>query len=189
MASRLPSGHAAGSSEGEDTFADALDLVAETASAAAGPDTEFGPLQPTPDTRDILSLHSDADARLKRQAPDGIALSATTPGRSCCPCPSGAGVWSPSPTREFASNANLARSENAAFLANVLARDARRRGDRAVRRVPSWRRGAVRRTAASGPRWAGRLQLALIQAALALAVLVGVARRPLRHARSRWGAG
>ncbi len=171
MASRLPSGHTAGESGGQDTFADALDLVAETASPSGR--TEFGPLQPTFDTSDVLSLHSDADARLKRRVPDGIALFGDSAGPFALSIPVGHGRLIAIADSEFASNANLPRAENAAFLADILASDAR---PGAAVLFDEYHHGDVA-LSGDGGLWAalGRpLQLALIQGALALAVLIGV---------------
>lgn len=171
MASRLPSGHTAGESGGKDTFADALDLIVETASPAGR--TEFGPLQPTPDTRQVLSLYSDADARLRRKSADGIALFGDDAGPFVLSIPVGAGRLVAIADSRFASNADLPRAENAAFLANVLSRAA---PPGATVLFDEYHHGDVN-DAAGVSLWGalGRpLQLALIQAMLALIVLGAV---------------
>jgi hypothetical protein len=171
MASRLPSGHTAGETGGDDTFADALDLVAETASPAGR--QEFSPLQPTAETRSVLSIYSDADARFHRKSPDAVALFGDSAGPLVISLPVGAGHLIAVADSQFVSNSSLPRSENAVFLANVLAGSARpgtpilfdeyHHGDIAAES------GATLWGALGRP-----LQLALIQGLLALIVLVAV---------------
>ena len=171
MASRLPSNHGSGSPGEEDTFGDALDLIGESASPAGR--TEFGPLQPTPDTQGVLSLHSGADARWKRQAGDGLALFGDRAGPLALSVPVGRGRLVAIADAGFASNANLPRSENAAFLANVLGRAAR---PGAVVLFDEYHHGDAE-LAAGTTIWTalGRpLQLALIQIGLAGIVLIAV---------------
>ena len=171
LSSRLPSGHTPGDIGGDDTFADAIGLVIETASPAGR--TEFSPLQPVPETLGVLSIHSEADARLRQTVPNGLALFGDSAGPFVLSVPVGRGKLIAVADSRFVSNTNLARSENAAFIADVLARNAPpgaivlfdeyHHGDAALEA------GANLWTALGRP-----LQLALIQAALALAVLVGV---------------
>ena len=171
MASRLPSGRTAGETDGKDTFADALDLIIETASPSGR--TEFSPLQPTPDTRQVLSLHSDADARLRRKTADGIALFGDRAGPFVLSIPVGTGRLVAIADSGFASNVNLTRSENTVFLANVLARAAHP-GTTVL--FDEYHHGDVN-AAAGVSLWTviGRpLQLALIQGVLALVILGAV---------------
>lgn len=171
MASRLPSNRGSGSAGDEDTFGDALDVIAQTASPSGA--TEFGPLQPTPDTKGVLSLHSDADARLKRQAGDGLALFGDRAGPLALSVPVGRGRLVAVADAGFVSNANLPRAENAAFLANVLGRAAR---PGAVVLFDEYHHGDAE-LAAGTTIWTalGRpLQLALIQIGLAGVVLIAV---------------
>lgn len=125
-ASSLPTGHTAGTAHGEetDTFADAVHLRVETASPITGVD-EFGPLQPMRDTQGVLSIHSEADARVARAMPDGLALFGDAAGPVAVSVPVGQGRLIVIADSRFASNANLPRAENAVFLANILARAAR----------------------------------------------------------------
>jgi len=171
MASRLPSNHGTGSSGDDDTFGDALDVIGQTASPSGL--TEFGPLQPTADTRDILSVHSDADFRLKRAAGDGLALFGDRAGPLALSIPVGRGRLVAIADAGFASNDNLPRAENAAFLANILGRDAR---PGAVVLFDEYHHGDAE-LAAGTTIWTalGRpLQLALIQIGLAGIVLIAV---------------
>ena len=75
LSSRLPSGKTGPKPSPDDTltFADAMDLIVESASPDTGR-TEFAPLQPLADTQGMLSLHSDSGSRVKRSRPDGLAL-------------------------------------------------------------------------------------------------------------------
>ncbi len=121
----------------------------------------------------MLSLYSDADARLRRKAADGIALFGDAAGPFVLSVPVGAGRLVAIADSGFASNANLARAENAMFLANVLARAAR---PGAAVLFDEYHHGDVG-AAADVSLWGalGRpLQLALIQAALALLLLGAV---------------
>lgn len=169
MASRLPSNRGGGPPGDDDSFADALDLVAESASPSGA--TEFAPLQPTPDTRDVISLHSEADARLKRDAKDGLALFGDRAGPLALAIPVGRGRLVAIADSQFASNANLRRAENAAFLANILARAGR---PGAAILFDEYHHGDAE-LAAGATVWTalGRpLQLSLIQIALAGIVLI-----------------
>ncbi len=130
LSSRLPSGQTGGqaggkpasnpASEDQDTFADALDLVVESASPGTGR-TEFPPLQPTADTQGMISLHSAAAARISRARPDGLALFGDSAGPLALEIPVGRGRLVAVADGELFSNANLARSENSVFLADLLA--------------------------------------------------------------------
>lgn len=122
LTSRLPSGQSGpkASSDDEDTFADALDLVVESASPATGR-TEFAPLQPTVDTQGMISLHSDANMRVSRSRPDGLALFGDGAGPLALEIPVGRGRLIAIADGGAFSNENFARSENAVFLANLLA--------------------------------------------------------------------
>lgn len=175
MASRLPTGHTAGETRaagagGSDTFADALDLSADT--ATEGGRTEFGPLQPVPETAGILSVHSASDARLRRHAPDAIALFGDNAGPLALSVPVGRGRLVAIADGRFASNAGLPRSENALFLAHVLAQGAR---PGATVLFDEYHHGDAL-LASDATLWTalGRpLQLAFIQGALALLVVMG----------------
>ena len=124
LTSRLPSakngpGGSPPAGDGN-SFADALDLVVESASPATGR-TEFPPLQPTSDTQGVISLHSTADARLSRARPDGLALFGDGAGPLALEIPVGKGRLIAVADAGLFSNAGLARSENAVFLADLLA--------------------------------------------------------------------
>ena len=122
LTTRMGSGSTASTPSDDDaqTFGDALDLIAETASPP-NTRTEFPPLQPVRDTDGILSIHSDSEARLKRTRPDALALFGDDAGAVAMVIPMGRGrLIAVSDSRLF-SNANLPRSENAQFLANLLA--------------------------------------------------------------------
>ena len=179
LTSRLPSGRsgpggAKNAADDEGTFADALDLIVESASPASGR-TEFPPLQPTSDTQGVLSLHSAANARLSRVRPDGLALFGDGAGPLALEIPVGKGRLVAVADAGLFSNASLARSENAVFLANLLAHYDRPGG--AVL-FDEYHHGDVAGDP-GGSVWEalGRpLQLALIQvllAALCLVVLLG----------------
>jgi hypothetical protein len=171
MASRLPTGHVAGHKDGAQTFGDALDIIANSAIRAGR--VEYGPLQPVPQTRGVVSIHSEADSRLRRTAPDGIALFGDSNGPLALSVPVGKGRLVVIADSEFASNRNLPRSENAVFLAHVLAQgvppggtvlfDEYHHGDIALAS------GATLWTALGRP-----AQLALTQGVLALLLVVGV---------------
>ena len=179
LTSRLPSGKSGpGGSPppagGGSSFADALDLVAESASPATGR-TEFPPLQPTADTQGVISLHSTAGARLSRARPDGLALFGDGAGPLALEIPVGKGQLIAVADAGLFSNAGLARSENAVFLADLLAHYGRPGG--AVL-FDEYHHGDVADNP-GGSVWEalGRpLQLALIQvllAGLCLMVLLG----------------
>ena len=102
------------------TFGDAMDLIAESAS----PDTnrtEFAPLQPLADTQGILSLHSESDSRLKRTHGDSLAIFGDRAGPLALVIPIGKGRLIAVADGAIFSNGQLVRSENAVFLANLLA--------------------------------------------------------------------
>jgi len=122
LTNRLASGQNGPTPSEDDaqTFGDALDLIAETASPPTSR-TEFAPLQPVRDTEGILSLYSDSGARLKRQRPDALALFGDGSGTLALDIPVGKGRLIAVSDSQLFSNANLPRSENALFLANVLA--------------------------------------------------------------------
>ena len=176
LTSRLPSGKSGpNASDGDtDTFGDALDLIVEAASPNVGR-SEFAPLEPVADTQGMLSLHAAADARLKRERPDSLALFGDSAGPVALAVPVGRGrLIAVADSRAF-SNESLAKSENALFLANLLAHYGQRGG-------PVWfdeyHHGDVSGDV-GGSVWGslGRpLQLALIQSLLAglcLVVLLG----------------
>ncbi len=171
MSSRLPTGHVAGQKGGQPTFADALDLVVNSASGAGR--VEYGPLQPLPQTRGVVSLHSEAGSRLRRTALDGLALFGDSDGPFVLSIPVGRGRLIAIADARFASNRNLPRSENAVFLAHLLAQavppggtvlfDEYHHGDIALAS------GATIWTALGRP-----AQLAFTQALLALLLVAGV---------------
>lgn len=171
MASRLATGRIAGEKGGTGTFGDALDLLAESSSSSGR--IEFSPLQPSRDTMDVLSVHSRADARLRRRSPDGVALFGDAAGPLVLSIPVGAGRLVAIADSWFACNANLPRSENAAFLANILATAAH---PGAIVLFDEYHHGYADLTAQTDLWTAiGRPpQLALIQCALALVVLAAV---------------
>ena len=122
LTSRLPSGQSGSkpSSEDEGSFGDALDLVVEAASPTTGR-TEFAPLQPTADTQGMVSLHSTADVRISRARPDGLALFGDGAGPLTLEIPVGRGRLIAVADGGLFSNENLVKSENAVFLADLLA--------------------------------------------------------------------
>ena len=179
LASRLPSGKsgpggAKNARSDADTFADALDLVVESASPATGR-TEFAPLQPVSDTQGIISLHSASGARISRARPDGLALFGDAAGPLALEIPVGRGRLIAVADAGLFSNAGLARAENAVFLADLLAHYSRPGGPILF---DEYHHGDVADNP-GGSVWEalGRpLQLALIQvflAALCLMVLLG----------------
>ena len=171
LTSRLSSGHGGPkpSSDDQDTFGDALDVIVESAS----PDTgrrEFAPLQPVRDTRGMVSLRSESDARIKRTASDGIALFGDRAGPLALTIPVGKGKLIAVADGGLFSNGMLPRSENAMFLANLLAHYAPE-GGRVL--FDEYHHGDEE-SAETGSVWdsLGRpLQLASVQACLALAAL------------------
>ncbi len=176
LSSRIGSSQTKSGPPNNDTssFGDALDLVVES----AAPDTkrtEFAPLQPVTDTQGILSVHSDADSRIKRTADDGLALFGDSAGPLALEIPVGKGRLIAVADGALLSNSQLTRSENSVFLANLLAHYGKP-GGRVL--FDEFHHGDV--SSAEGSIWEdlGRpLQLALIQlclAALALAVLLSV---------------
>ena len=126
LSSRLPSGQSGpkASSEDQDSFADALDLVVESASPATGR-TEFAPLLPLTDTQGILSVHAEAQARIARQKGDGLALFGDSAGPLALEVPVGRGRLIAIADSGLFSNENLGKSENSVLLANLLAHYAR----------------------------------------------------------------
>ncbi len=156
------------------TFADALDLIVESASPDTGR-TEFAPLQPVADTQGMLSLHSEAASRIKRTQGDGLALFGDRAGPLALVIPVGKGRLIAVADGEVFSNSRLPRSENSVFLANLLAHYGRP-GGRVL--FDEYHHGDV--SGAAGSVWEdlGRpLQLAVIQlcfAALGLIVLLSV---------------
>ena len=172
LATRLGSGQGGGTPSDDDmqTFADALDLVAETASPPTTR-TEFAPLQPVQDTAGILSIYSDSGSRLKRMRPDALALFGDGAGAVALDIPVGKGRLIAVSDSQLFSNANLPRSENALFLANVLAHYSRP-GGRVL--FDEYHHGDAAGDS-SDTVWStlGRpLQLALIQLGLAAAALL-----------------
>ena len=176
LTSRLPSGQTGPtpSSDDQDTFGDALDLIVESASPPTGR-VEFAPLQPTADTQGMISLHSAADARIKRERPDGLALFGDGAGPVALELPVGRGRLIAVADSGLFSNENLAKSENAVFLANLLAHYGHPGG---AILFDEYHHGDVAANA-GGSVWEalGRpLQLALIQiflAGLCLMILLG----------------
>ncbi len=171
LTSRLASGHTSPTPSADDqtTFGDALDLIVESASPATGK-KEFSPLQPVWDTQGILSLHSEADARIKRTRPDAIALFGDSAGPLALAIPVGKGRLIAVADGTLFSNNTLPQSENAQFLANLLAHYAPP-GGRVL--FDEYHHGDVT-SGDSGSVWEtlGRpLQLAVIQVCLAVAAL------------------
>lgn len=122
LSSRIGSSQTKSGPPDEDasSFGDALDVVVET----AAPDTkrtEFAPLQPVTDTQGILSIHSEADSRIKRTANDGLALFGDSAGPLALEIPVGRGRLIAVADGALLSNSQLPRSENAVFLADLLA--------------------------------------------------------------------
>jgi len=126
LTSRLPSGQTSSqggskpASDDQDTFGDAMDLIVESASPATGR-TEFPPLQPTADTQSMISLHSAAGARISRARPDGLALFGDGAGPLTLEIPVGRGRLIAIADGGLFSNESLVKSENAVFLADLLA--------------------------------------------------------------------
>lgn len=180
LTSRLPSGQTSGqggpkpASDDQSTFGDALDLVVESASPATGR-AEFAPLQPTADTQGMISLHSAADVRISRARPDGLALFGDGAGPLALEIPVGRGRLVAVADARLFSNENLVKSENAVFLANLLAHYSRP-GDPVL--FDEYHHGDVAGNP-GGSIWEALgqpLQLALTQiflAALCLMVLLG----------------
>jgi hypothetical protein len=173
LTSRLPSGLSGPkpSPDDEQTFGDAMDVIVESAS----PDTrrtEFAPLQPVADTQGMLSLHSEADSRIKRTRPDGLALFGDSAGPLALEIPVGPGRLIAVADGTIFSNSELPRSENAVFLANLLAHYGHP-GGRVL--FDEYHHGDV--SGANGSVWEdlGRpLQLALIQLCFAALALLGL---------------
>ena len=146
------------------TFGDALDLIVESAATNTN-QTEFAPLQPVRDTSGVLSLHSESASRLRRTRPDGLALFGDSAGPVALVIPVGKGRLVAVADGALFSNSQLPRSENAVFLANLLAHYGRP-GGRVL--FDEYHHGDV--SGAAGSVWEdlGRpLQLALIQLCLA----------------------
>jgi hypothetical protein len=176
LSSRLPSGQSGSkpSSDDQNSFADALDLVVESASPATGR-TEFAPLLPVTDTQGVLSLHTDAESRLTRRASDGLALFGDSAGPLALEVPVGRGRLIAVADSRLFSNENLGKSENSVFYANLLAHFAHP-GESVL--FDEFHHGDVSANA-SGSLWetlGHPLQLALLQllpAALCLLLLLG----------------
>jgi hypothetical protein len=176
LSSRLPSGQSGSkpSSDDQNSFADALDLVVESASPATGR-TEFAPLLPVTDTQGVLSLHTDAESRLTRRASDGLALFGDSAGPLALEVPVGRGRLIAVADSRLFSNENLGKSENSVFYANLLAHYAHP-GESVL--FDEFHHGDVSANA-SGSLWetlGHPLQLALLQllpAALCLLLLLG----------------
>lgn len=172
LASRLGSGSSGSSPSDDDTqtFGDALDLIAETASPPTNR-SEFAPLQPVQDTEGILSIYSPSQSRLKRVRPDALALFGDKTGAVAMVIPVGRGRLIAVADSTLFSNASLPHSENALFLANILAHYSRP-GGRVL--FDEYHHGDV--DGGTGDTvWTtlGRpLQLALIQLGLAAAALL-----------------
>lgn len=122
LTSRLPSGHSGpgASPDDQDTFGDAMDVIVESASPPTD-QTEFTPLQPTADTQGMISLHSASGMRITRERPDGLALFGDRAGPVALEIPVGRGRLIAVADGGLFSNENLGKSENAVFLANLLA--------------------------------------------------------------------
>jgi hypothetical protein len=175
LSSRIGSGHSAKpSSDDAASFGDALDLIVESAAPDTG-HTEFAPLQPVRDTQGILSVHSESDSRIKRTRSDGLAIFGDNAGPLALEIPVGRGRLIAVADGALLSNSQLPRSENAVFLANLLAHYGQP-GGRVL--FDEYHHGDV--SGADGSVWEdlGRpLQLALIQlcfAALGLIALLAV---------------
>ena len=172
LSSRLASGVGPKPSP-DDTpsFGDALDLIVESASPDTGR-TEFAPLQPVADTRGILSVHSESDSRIKRTAGDGLAIFGDRAGPLALEIPVGRGRLIAVADGGLWSNSQLPRSENAVFLANLLAHYGQP-GGRVL--FDEYHHGDI--SDAGGSVWEdlGRpLQLALIQLGLAVLALLAL---------------
>ena len=173
LTSRLPSGLTGPKPSPDDTptFGDALGMIVESASPDTGR-TEFAPLQPVADTQGMLSLHSEAGSRIKRTRPDGLAIFGDSAGPLALEIPVGRGRLIAVADGAVFSNSQLARSENAVLLANLLAHYGHP-GGRVL--FDEYHHGDV--SGASGSVWEdlGRpLQLALIQLCLAALGLIGL---------------
>jgi hypothetical protein len=157
---------------GPDPFAQALGIFVNPLSQASSR-TEFAPQQPTDDTRGILSLHSDAPARISQKEPTGVSLFGDAAGPLVLTQTYGKGHLFVVADGGLWSNANLGRSENARFLANLLAHyapsgtsilfDEYHHGDAAL--------------SMDGSLWAvlgWPLQLALLQLVFAGLIVIGV---------------
>lgn len=176
LTSRLASSPNAANPTQEDpqTFGDAMDLIVESASPDTGR-TEFAPLQPVADTAGILSLHSGSDSRLKRTHGDSLALFGDQAGPLVLVIPVGQGRLIAVADGAVFSNGQLSRSENAVFLANLLAHYGHP-GGRVL--FDEYHHGDAANAGGSVWEYLGRpLQLALVQlclAALGLLVLLSV---------------
>ena len=172
LTSQLAGGTPNVGSGGPGTFADALGLFVDPVQRPTGR-TEFAPQQPVQETQGILSLHSDAPARIRQALPTGVALFGDSAGPLVLTLTEGKGRLYIVADGGFASNTNFGRSENARFVANLLASaappgaavlfDEYHHGDAALST------GATVWGVLGWP-----LQLAIIQLGLACVVLVGV---------------
>lgn len=174
LSSRIGSGQSSAKPSSDDaaSFGDALDVIVESAAPDTGR-TEFAPLQPIADTQGILSIHSESGTRIKRTSTDGLAIFGDSAGPLALEIPVGRGRLIAVADGTLLSNSQLSRSENAVFLANLLAHYGEP-GGRVL--FDEYHHGDA--SSAEGSVWEdlGRpLQLALIQlcfAALALVVLL-----------------
>jgi hypothetical protein len=122
LSSRIGSGQSSAKPSSDDaaSFGDALDLIVEAAAPDTGR-TEFAPLQPITDTQGVLSVHSEADSRIKRISTDGLAIFGDSAGPLALEIPVGHGRLIAVADGALLSNSQFSRSENAVFLANLLA--------------------------------------------------------------------
>ena len=121
LSSRLASSQTGGNGTSDpQSFGDALDLIVQSGSPNTGR-SEFAPLQPVADTQGVLSLHSESGFRIKRAAADGLALFGDQAGPLALVIPVGKGRLIAVADGAVFTNRQLAQSENAVFLANVLA--------------------------------------------------------------------
>ena len=171
LTSRLSSGHTGSkaSPDDEQTFGDALDLIVETASPPTAR-REFAPLQPVRDTQGVLSLRSESDARIKRVSANGLTLFGDGAGPLALTIPVGRGRLIVVADGALFSNGMLPKSENAVFLANLLAHHAAP-GGRVLFDEYHHGDAALGDTGSIWDTLGRPLQLAFIQIALALTAL------------------
>jgi len=172
LSSRLPSGQTGPKPAPDDTktFGDAMDMIVESASPATSRE-EFSPLQPLRETQGILSLHSESGDRIRRESGDGLALFGDGAGPVALEVPQGKGNLIVVADGALFSNENLPRSENAVFLANLLAQSTRPGG---TVLFDEYHHGDVAsdNTASLWEMLGRPMQLALIQSSLAFAALL-----------------
>ena len=106
------------------TFADAMNVEVASAARATGP-ADLPSLAPTPLTHGVLSIHSESGMRVHKRDMSGLDLFGDSQGPAVTALPVGRGWIILIADGEFASNANLNRSDNAVFLSNIMARYAR----------------------------------------------------------------